>query len=117
MKLFQSIVPKAENMILSCLKKIHEISAVVLVDMLTSAIKAYKIHIQEFVLLIKSQRARDSNCNSAEKIKLFHAQEFQSKISLDIARSLGLRKTSFAANTKITEKHGISWQVSSILEG
>ena len=116
-KLFQSIVPKVKNMILSCLKKIHGISAAALVDMRTSAIKAYKKHTQKFVFLIKNQKGRVSNRNSAQRTKPFPAQEFQAKMSFGVARFLGSPKTSFAVNTRITEKHGISWQLSSILEG
>ena len=103
-------------MILSCLKKIHEIFAATLGDMLTSATKAYKKHTQKSVFLIKNQRGRVSNRNSAHRTKPFHAQEFQSKISFGVARFLGSPKTSFAVNTRITGKHGISWQLSSILE-
>ena len=65
----------------------------------------------------KNQKGRASNRNSAQRTKPFRAQEFQSKMSFGVARFLGSPKTSFAVNTRITEKHGISWQLSSILEG
>ena len=79
--------------------------------------KAYKKHTQKFVFLIKNQKGRVSNRNSAQRTKPFRAQEFQSKMSFGVARFLGSPKTSFEVNTRITEKHGISWQLSSILEG
>ena len=116
-KLFQFTALKVASMTLSCLKKIHETFAATLADMLTWAIKAYKRHTQIFVSPIRNQKVRALNPSNAKRTRSFHAQEFQSKTSFDVARFLGLRKAFSEGNTRITEKHGILWQVSSTLEG